>query len=85
MNYFLCIMLLFRHKSRWNSAGEALVYLFVVALLGLADLWMTQHLLATTFHAWKAKSIAAFMGLVFNFLGRKYLVFPEPGAGPWRS
>jgi glycosyltransferase involved in cell wall biosynthesis len=85
VNYFLCIMLLFRHKSKWNSAGEALVYLFVVTLLGLADLWMTQLLLATTIHAWKAKSAATFMGLVFNFLGRKYLVFPEPGAGPWRS
>jgi glycosyltransferase involved in cell wall biosynthesis len=85
VNYLLCILLLFRHKARWSSAGEVLVYVFVVALLGLADLWMTQLLLATAMRAWEARSIAALMGLVFNFLGRRYLVFPEPGAGPWRA
>jgi putative flippase GtrA len=78
-------LLLFRHKARWSSVGEVLVYVFVVSLLGLADLWMTLLLLATPMHAWEVRSIAAFMGLVFNFLGRKYLVFPEPGAGPWRA
>jgi dolichol-phosphate mannosyltransferase len=85
VNYFLCILLLFRHKARWNSVGEVLVYVLVVSLLGLADLWMMQLLLAAPMHAWEARSIAAFMGLAFNFLGRKYLVFPEPGAGPWRA
>jgi dolichol-phosphate mannosyltransferase len=85
VNYLLCILLLFRHKARWSSAGEVLVYVFVVGLLGLADLWMTQLLLVTHMSAWKAKTIAALTGLVFNFLGRKHLVFPEPSAGPWQA
>ena len=32
-----------------------------------------------------AKSVACVVGLVFNFLGRRYFVFPEPALGPWRS
>ena len=85
LNYFLCIHFLFRHRARWSSVGEVLMYFFVVAILGLADLWMTQMLLAATWQPVFARSIAALMGLVFNFLGRKYLVFPEPVAGPWKS
>jgi dolichol-phosphate mannosyltransferase len=85
LNYFLCIHFLFRHRARWTSVGEMLIYLLVVAILGLADLLMTQVLLAATWQPVFARSIAALMGLVFNFLGRKYLVFPEPVAGPWKS
>jgi dolichol-phosphate mannosyltransferase len=85
LNYFLCIHFLFRHRARWTSVGEVLMYFFVVAILGLADLWMTQVLLAATWQPGLARSTAALTGLVFNFLGSKYLVFPEPGAGPWKS
>jgi putative flippase GtrA len=85
LNYFLCIHFLFRHRARWTSVGEMLIYLLVVAILGLVDLLMTQVLLAATWQPVFARSIAALMGLVFNFLGRKYLVFPEPIAGPWKS
>ena len=85
LNYFLCIHFLFRHRARWTSVGEMLIYLLVVAILGLVDLLMTQVLLAATWQPVFARSIAALMGLVFNFLGRKYLVFPEPVAGPWKS
>ncbi len=85
LNYYLCIHFLFRHRARWSCAGEVLIYLVVVAMMGLADLWMTQTLLAATLPAWQARFTAALMGLVFNFLGRKYLVFPEPGSGPWKS
>jgi glycosyltransferase involved in cell wall biosynthesis len=85
LNYFLCIHFLFRHRARWTSVGEVLIYLLVVAILGLVDLLMTQVLLAATWQPVFARSIAALMGLVFNFLGRKYLVFPEPVAGPWKS
>ncbi|HBD09524.1 MAG TPA: glycosyl transferase, partial [Syntrophobacteraceae bacterium] len=85
LNYFLCIHFLFRHRARWTSVGEVLIYLLVVIILGLADLWMTQLLLAEIWQPWLARSATALMGLVFNFLGRKYLVFPEPAAGPWKA
>jgi hypothetical protein len=35
--------------------------------------------------AWLAKTIASIGVLFFNFLGRKYLVFPEAPAGPWKA
>jgi dolichol-phosphate mannosyltransferase len=74
-NYFLCIALLFRHKARWNSAGEVLVYLAVVAMAGVLDLGVTQFLYDLGLAPWLAKSAASFMGLVFNFLGRRFVVF----------
>jgi glycosyltransferase involved in cell wall biosynthesis len=35
--------------------------------------------------AWFAKSATCLIGLVFNFIGKRYLVFPEKPAGPWSS
>jgi hypothetical protein len=32
-----------------------------------------------------AKSVACVVGLIFNFVGRRYIVFPEPPSGPWRA
>ena len=74
-NYFLCIALLFRHKARWNSAGEVLAYLAVVSIAGVLDLGVTQFLYDLGLAPWLAKSAASCMGLVFNFLGRRFVVF----------
>jgi glycosyltransferase involved in cell wall biosynthesis len=76
-NYVLCITLLFRHKARWNSAVEILVYVLVVTTAGVLDLGITRALWAMGHPAWLSKSIASFVGLVFNFGGRRFLVFPE--------
>ena len=76
-NYFLCIALLFRHKARWNSATEILVYGAVVVAVGALDLGMTRLLYAIGNPAWLSKSIASLVGLVFNFTGRRFWVFPE--------
>src|SRR5262245_42528019 len=43
-NYGLCITLLFRHKIRWNSATEILVYGAVVIIGGVLDLGITRLL-----------------------------------------
>jgi dolichol-phosphate mannosyltransferase len=82
-NYLLCILLLFRHKARWNSAAELGLFIFVVAIVGLADLWVTNVLISLAFHPAIAKSLSSIFGLIFNFVGRRYMVFPEPSAGPW--
>lgn len=76
-NYLLCIALLFRHKARWNSAAEILVYLAVVLLGGVLDLATTKVLWAMGHPAWLAKAMASLVGFLFNFLGRRFLVFPE--------
>ena len=76
-NYFLCIALLFRHKARWNTVTEVLVYGVVVTVVGALDLWITTMLWALGNPAWLAKGIASLVGLIFNFAGRRFWVFPE--------
>ena len=85
LNYLLCIVLLFRHKAKWGLTTELLVYMAVVGLVGLLDFGATRLFLSMGMAAWAAKSIGCFIGLAFNFAGRRYFVFPEPSAGPWRS
>jgi dolichol-phosphate mannosyltransferase len=73
-NYFLCIALLFRHRARWNSATEGLIYVLVVVAAGGLDLGVTRTLFAMSMAPWLAKSVASLVGLVFNFLGRRFVV-----------
>ncbi|NJB68402.1 glycosyltransferase involved in cell wall biosynthesis [Desulfobaculum xiamenense] len=83
-NYLLCITLLFRHGVRWGAAGELAVYAGVVAAVGLFDLTIMQTLVAAGASPTCSKITADLMGLALNFAGRRYIVFPEPPAGPWR-
>ncbi len=85
MNYLLCITFLLRHKAKWRTAGEVLVYFLVVCLVGVIDFGATKIMLNLGTAPWLAKSTACIVGLLFNFLGRRYFVFPEPSPGPWRS
>jgi putative flippase GtrA len=77
-NYLMCIAILFRHRARWTTTGEILVYLAVVILGGGLDLGVTRMLLAAGHSAWLSKALASFAGFIFNFLGRRFLVFPTP-------
>jgi len=79
-NYSLCTTLLFRRKARWNSATEVLVYGFVVILAGALDLGITRILYTAGQAAWFSKALASLVGLVFNFMGRRFWVFPEKNA-----
>ena len=85
INYWLCIAFLFRHKAKWSSTAEIFVYVLVVCLVGVLDFGATKFLLGMGTAAWAAKSVGCLIGLGFNFAGRRYFVFPEPTAGPWRS
>jgi dolichol-phosphate mannosyltransferase len=77
INYFLCILILFRHKSAWSTPGEILAYLTTLAIMGFFDAEITLFLSATGIPLFLCKSIASLFGFVGNFLLRKYLVFPE--------
>ena len=79
LNYILCITLLFRHKVRWNTAGELVAYLVTIALMGVLDDGLTIGLVASGLAATPAKATATFFGFVGNFLLRRFLVFPQPG------
>lgn len=84
VNYLLCLALLFRHKARWNSTTEIFMYILIVCAVGIMDVWTTKVFLAMGTAPWISKSFASILGLIFNFLGRRYLVFPERPAGPWK-
>jgi glycosyltransferase involved in cell wall biosynthesis len=83
VNYFLCIALLFRHKARWSATVEVLAYLAVILVAAAIDYGVTSFLMRIGWGALGAKSFSAAVGFVLNFVGRKYLVFKEPSAGPW--
>jgi putative flippase GtrA len=85
LNYLLCIVILFRHKARWNTFGEAVIYLGVVAFAGVLDVTVTKGLIWSGFGEVVAKATSSFIGLADNFAGRRLFVFPEPGRGPWQA
>ncbi len=83
LNYFLCIKLLFRRQVRWNNIMEIILFASLVSGVCLFDLAVTSTLLSFSFDAWSAKLIATGLGLLLNFAGRRFLIFPEPASGPW--
>jgi glycosyltransferase involved in cell wall biosynthesis len=83
VNYLLCITLLFRHKAKWNFKTEILSYAAVVAVTGLFDLGITALLISLKTPPGIAKIIATFSIFILNFIGRRFIVFPEKAAGSW--
>ncbi len=77
VNYLLCICLLFKRRSRWNSSTEIAIYVLLVAVLALVDMQTTKVLYAGGSPAWFAKVLASAVALVLNFLGRRHLVFSQ--------
>jgi len=77
VNYLMCIVLLFRHKARWNTGMELLMYILVVVIGGGIDVYSVLGLNQLGFSDLWSKSIASLVLFVVNFALRKYLVFPE--------
>lgn len=83
-NYYLSIKIVFRHRARWNSAGEILVFLAVIGVVSVVDLSATRLFLSLGLGAALSKSLATAIGLFLNFAGRRFLVFPEPPSPDWK-
>ena len=83
VNYLLCVSLLFRHKAKWNPVKEALMFFSVVAIIGVFDLVTTKTFLVVGMIPSLSKLLASAFGMILNFLGRKYIVFPEKASGKW--
>jgi dolichol-phosphate mannosyltransferase len=83
VNYYLSITILFRRTARWKSVSEILVFLAVVGVVSLVDLYSTRFFMAIGSGAAVAKSAATAIGLVLNFAGRRFIVFPEPPSPDW--
>lgn len=82
-NYLLCIKLLFRPQAKWKSSVESILFAVLVISICLFDLGVTVSLLALSCKPLSAKLTATALGLIFNFAGRRFLIFPEPSSGPW--
>jgi dolichol-phosphate mannosyltransferase len=83
-NYYLCIVILFRHQARWRSATEFIIFLLMVLCIGVLDLLCTKYLLQANFSPALSKMTSTGLGLVLNFAGRIWIVFPERGNPDWK-
>lgn len=78
-NYLLCIWIMFKHKARWSSVSEIVVFLSVVFMVGVVDYLTTNLFIFHQVAPAAAKILASGIGLMLNFAGRKWLVFPVIG------
>ena len=76
-NYFLCIALLFKHKAHYNTFGEIIAYIITLVIMGSIDYYFTYFLLALSLNNFWAKSLSSLVGVIGNFLFRKYFVFAK--------
>jgi len=84
-NYLLSILFVFRHKAKWGSIWEIIIYCVVVLIGAALDLLITKSAVNLGSPAVIAKIIATALVLTLNFLGRRYLVFPQTGRGDWQE
>jgi dolichol-phosphate mannosyltransferase len=84
VNYCLSITILFRHKAKWSTLPEVFIYLSVVVVVGLIDLYCTRFLVAIGFGPALAKILATGIVFVLNFVGRRFIVFPEKPNPDWK-
>lgn len=84
VNYRLCVWLLFDRHVKWSTPMELLLYVLLVGVLLWFDLRITQGLMAAGSSPAMAKSLSSAAGLLLNFLGRRYIVFPQRRRGDWQ-
>ena len=77
VNYFLCILILFRHKARWSTKGEIFAYILTLAVMGTLDYFVTKGFLFFGLNNFLSKSLSSLVGFFGNFLLRKFFVFKE--------
>ena len=76
---------MFRHKAKWQTPIELLVYGCVVIVVGIFDAFITSFLIGTVaLSLLSAKSVACALSLLFNFVARRFFVFPEKSSGEWK-
>jgi glycosyltransferase involved in cell wall biosynthesis len=84
VNYYLSISVLFRHKAKWKTTTEILVFLGVVIVVGLIDMFCTRSFISIGISPSVSKLLSTAIGLVLNFAGRRFFVFPEKGNPDWK-
>lgn len=84
VNYYLSVKILFRHRAKWKTFTEIAVFLVVVAVVGLVDMYFTRLFVALGLSPALSKISSTAIGLILNFSGRRFLVFPEKSNPDWK-
>ena len=84
VNYYLSITFLFRHKVKWNSFIELVTYFIVVAAIAFVDLETTKYFISAKISPGFSKLSATGFAFILNFLGRRFIVFPENPRREWK-
>ncbi len=77
LNYILSILILFRHKARWNAPTELFIYIIFVFIIGVFDFSITSYLLEADRTPSSSKIMATIIMFFINFIGRRFLIFSE--------
>jgi putative flippase GtrA len=85
VNYILSVSFVFRHKAKWSSIFELVVYCTLVVVGAAFDLFITKLFIGIGVAPALSKGIATVFVLLFNFAGRRYIVFPLSARGEWRA
>jgi dolichol-phosphate mannosyltransferase len=85
VNYLLSVTFVFRHKAKLGSILEIGIYCLVVLAGAALDLVITKRFLPQEAPPALAKIIATAFVLMFNFIGRRYIVFRLAGRTDWRA
>jgi dolichol-phosphate mannosyltransferase len=84
VNYYLSVKVLFRRQAKWRSVPELAIFIAVVGSVSIVDLVSTRWLISVGVSAVIAKALATACGLVLNFAGRRFIVFPEKPSPDWK-
>jgi glycosyltransferase involved in cell wall biosynthesis len=85
VNYLLSILFVFRHKAKWTNVLEITIYCLIVLAGAALDLFVTKLCVGLGTSPAIAKIVAIALVLIFNFAGRRYVVFPLPSRGEWQE
>jgi glycosyltransferase involved in cell wall biosynthesis len=84
-NYYLCIWLLFERMVKWSKSTEVTLYIILIAVVAWFDVTVTREMIAAGTPPLWAKAAASLAGLVVNFIGRRFVVFPQLSRGNWQA
>jgi putative flippase GtrA len=75
INYWLCVSWLFKRTPRSSTWVELTAYAALVAAVANIDAFSTITLIAAGVRPVVAKASATMVAFVFNFAGRRFLIF----------
>lgn len=84
LNYWLCVLLLFGDRQESTKWIQISSYTAIVLGVGAVDLVSTLGLIGAGVDPLLSKVIASAVVLSFNFLGRRFIVFPSKRLAPWK-